>query len=770
MSDQTVDKGNVFLKEAILTCFGKYNQQTIGPFEPGFNILFGVNEAGKSTLSSFISQILFGWLTRKETPNPYEPFSGTLDSQGVPKRSAHRRRAGSLVMAGDVGEWELIRSSETTEQMTVITHRGVFWDEAFRDLTQSTDKITYNSIFNFDSFELSELEVKSNALSKLLSASAGNLASPVDVYETITRQVKESGSERKNVEGAVIRLKHQLEEAEAIERALQRRSGDLLEIRAQAAELSMRLTEIRTRLSYSEQRTRDLISLQESTRRTGADLLKAREKRDSLRREEAETHKRLQSDDALSPHEAYRLERQKEFPAFQEAVTIYRSAYAREEERKTEAAFAAEALAVFCGVEGETLATPSPRVIQASAMRKGRSSENHRFFLIALLLIIIGAITGVVGYATNSMVDYALAGLEGAAGIFTMLIALRKKTPLAEDALAEQQKASEMQSLMTTVARAELFLKQAEKKRHDQEQILVEHARRFDARVMDGASAVALFSELIAQLPLLNERSRSMAHLQGQWEALQDACAAAERHIASLERKQHLVMEQFDVQTVDALNEKLVLLVDQLEHEAADAKYELDDGIHRAGEYEQMLREGLDETALEEAKRMCFAVDAQLKQSMKRRAELVIAQYLLQQAIELWEKDAQPVLLRHAGELLTLITGGAWNAVRITPDQRIIISDAAHREFSPEFLSTGTLQQVYLALRIAVLIVADDVGRGLPVVADDILVHFDDNRRIGAARALIELARHRQVIMSTSHQEIVMLLRQLDPSINCIAL
>jgi len=62
------------------------------------------------------------------------------------------------------------------------------------------------------------------------------------------------------------------------------------------------------------------------------------------------------------------------------------------------------------------------------------------------------------------------------------------------------------------------------------------------------------------------------------------------------------------------------------------------------------------------------------------------------------------------------------------------------------------------------------VGHGLPVVADDILVHFDDNRRIGAARAMLELARHRQVIMSTGHQEVVMLLRQLDPSVNCLAL
>ena len=74
----------------------------------------------------------------------------------------------------------------------------------------------------------------------------------------------------------------------------------------------------------------------------------------------------------------------------------------------------------------------------------------------------------------------------------------------------------------------------------------------------------------------------------------------------------------------------------------------------------------------------------------------------------------------------------------------------------------GTCQQLYLALRIALLVTADNVGRAVPIIADDILVNFDSQRRAGAAKALAQLARHRQVILLTCHEEIVETMRVAD--------
>ena len=68
------------------------------------------------------------------------------------------------------------------------------------------------------------------------------------------------------------------------------------------------------------------------------------------------------------------------------------------------------------------------------------------------------------------------------------------------------------------------------------------------------------------------------------------------------------------------------------------------------------------------------------------------------------------------------------------------------------------------------LTLADSVGRAVPVLADDILVHFDDSRRRAAARMLAELAAKRQVVAFTCHRETVEALRQAVDDLNYIEL
>ena len=47
------------IKELHLGHFGKFHHKKI-PFQPGINIIYGSNEAGKSTIHSFIRGMLFG--------------------------------------------------------------------------------------------------------------------------------------------------------------------------------------------------------------------------------------------------------------------------------------------------------------------------------------------------------------------------------------------------------------------------------------------------------------------------------------------------------------------------------------------------------------------------------------------------------------------------------------------------------------------------------------------------------------------------------------
>ena len=67
------------IKEADIFQFGKLQNKNIS-FEPGMNVIYGKNEAGKSTLHSFLCAMLFGMEKgrgRSSVTDAYSPVSYT---------------------------------------------------------------------------------------------------------------------------------------------------------------------------------------------------------------------------------------------------------------------------------------------------------------------------------------------------------------------------------------------------------------------------------------------------------------------------------------------------------------------------------------------------------------------------------------------------------------------------------------------------------------------------------------------------------------------
>lgn len=66
----------MYLKRLTIYGFGKFHDRTFS-LTAGFNVMLGPNEAGKSTLTQFISAILFGFPTKKHPELRYEPLDGS---------------------------------------------------------------------------------------------------------------------------------------------------------------------------------------------------------------------------------------------------------------------------------------------------------------------------------------------------------------------------------------------------------------------------------------------------------------------------------------------------------------------------------------------------------------------------------------------------------------------------------------------------------------------------------------------------------------------
>jgi uncharacterized protein YhaN len=142
---------------------------------------------------------------------------------------------------------------------------------------------------------------------------------------------------------------------------------------------------------------------------------------------------------------------------------------------------------------------------------------------------------------------------------------------------------------------------------------------------------------------------------------------------------------------------------------------------------------------------------ATLAQEVERYAVLTLSETLLSQAIDRFERDNQPALLHRASSVFAAMTGGRYVSVRKSGDN-LVVERANGDVVQPDVLSTGTREQLYLAIRLAYVEHYCASAEPLPVVLDDVLVNFDDDRAQATLEALASFATTTQVILFTCHR------------------
>jgi uncharacterized protein YhaN len=90
-------------------------------------------------------------------------------------------------------------------------------------------------------------------------------------------------------------------------------------------------------------------------------------------------------------------------------------------------------------------------------------------------------------------------------------------------------------------------------------------------------------------------------------------------------------------------------------------------------------------------------------------------------------------------------------------------ADNIDAEEGSTFLSDGTADQLFLALRLAgIENNLEKLDEPLPVILDDILINFDDARALSTLRCLAEFSSKTQVILFTHHQHLLKLVEGSD--------
>lgn len=134
---------------------------------------------------------------------------------------------------------------------------------------------------------------------------------------------------------------------------------------------------------------------------------------------------------------------------------------------------------------------------------------------------------------------------------------------------------------------------------------------------------------------------------------------------------------------------------------------------------------------------------------------LWILSHLVDRADQEIRDTHQPVILRRAGAHLSDLTAGRYDRLGIAPDRTrtLLVSGPAASgeiEVGPP-LSTGTQEQIFVALRLALVDQLDDDNVKLPLVLDEVLVNWDADRRGRGLDLLQATAGHRQIFLFTCH-------------------
>lgn len=111
-----------------------------------------------------------------------------------------------------------------------------------------------------------------------------------------------------------------------------------------------------------------------------------------------------------------------------------------------------------------------------------------------------------------------------------------------------------------------------------------------------------------------------------------------------------------------------------------------------------------------------------------------------------------PHLSTRTAEIFSQLTASRYDAILLDRDMKASArpsGDTVPREAS--YLSTGTVDQLYLAVRLAICELALPSAKSCPIILDDALVNFDDERCRYALDLLCDMARYRQIIMFTCH-------------------
>ena len=147
-------------------------------------------------------------------------------------------------------------------------------------------------------------------------------------------------------------------------------------------------------------------------------------------------------------------------------------------------------------------------------------------------------------------------------------------------------------------------------------------------------------------------------------------------------------------------------------------------------------------------------LESELESALEDWATQVVIAHCMERAQQSYEEESQPKMLELASQYIKRLTNGAYTFDMWGLQDGLALLNERGERLPIHHWSSGLADQVYLALRLALAKVFSYQVDALPIILDDILVRFDEDRQKSALELLAELGEHQQIWLFTCQQQV----------------
>ena len=158
----------------------------------------------------------------------------------------------------------------------------------------------------------------------------------------------------------------------------------------------------------------------------------------------------------------------------------------------------------------------------------------------------------------------------------------------------------------------------------------------------------------------------------------------------------------------------------------------------------------------------------QLKEIEQKNYEINLAKEFLEKAYEKMKTNITPKFTENLSQTIKNITNDKYSKVNINDENGLIIEMQNGEYVSAEKLSIGTIDQLYLSLRMSMV---EEISKEkMPIILDEAFAYYDDERLENILKYLIERFNNHQLIIFTCTNREKEILDKLNIEYNLVNL